>query len=71
MTLRKLWAIGGIEWEDSAPSQEELYRLCLKIAWPAVVEGMLLSIIKSIDTMMVGQLGATATASIGLVSTTC
>ena len=66
MIAKKLWAISGIEWEDSAPSQEELYRLCLKIAWPAVVEGMLLSIINSIDTMMVGTMGSAAIAAVGL-----
>ncbi|MCR5004772.1 MAG: MATE family efflux transporter, partial [Clostridiales bacterium] len=66
MIAKKLWTISGIEWEDSAPSQEELYRLCLKIAWPAVVEGMLLSIINSIDTMMVGTMGSAAIAAVGL-----
>ena len=64
--IEKLWKIRGIEWEDSAPSQKELYRLCLKIAWPAIVEGMLLSIINSIDTMMVGGMGSAAIAAVGL-----
>ncbi len=64
--IEKLWKIRGIEWEDSAPSQKELYRLCLKIAWPAIVEGMLLSIINSIDTMMVGSMGSAAIAAVGL-----
>ena len=66
MLLKKLLYIRDIEWEDSAPSQKELYRLCLMIAWPAVVEGMLLSIINSIDTMMVGTMGSAAIAAVGL-----
>ncbi len=66
LIISKLLKIRGIEWEDSAPSQEELYKLCLKIAWPAVVEGMLLSIINSIDTMMVGSMGSAAIAAVGL-----
>ena len=45
-----------------------MYRQCLNIAWPSTIEGALLSIIGSIDTMMVGTLGAAAIAAVGLTS---
>jgi putative MATE family efflux protein len=43
-----------------------LYRRCISIAWPSTVEGALLSIIGSMDTMMVGTLGSAAIAAVGL-----
>ncbi len=46
----------------------ELYRKTLSIAWPSTVEGALLSIISSVDTMMVGTLGAASIAAVGLTS---
>ena len=45
---------------------KELYRKTLYIAWPSTVEGALLSIIGSVDTMMVGTLGAASIAAVGL-----
>ena len=45
---------------------KELYRKTLSIAWPSTVEGALLSIISSVDTMMVGTLGAASIAAVGL-----
>ena len=47
---------------------KELYRKTLSIAWPSTVEGALLSIISSVDTMMVGTLGAASIAAVGLTS---
>ena len=47
---------------------KELYRKMLSIAWPSTVEGALLSIIGSIDTMMVGTLGPAAIAAVGLTA---
>ncbi len=44
----------------------ELYKKTLSIAWPSTVEGALLSIIGSVDTMMVGTLGAASIAAVGL-----
>lgn len=46
----------------------DLYRQTLSIAWPSTVEGALMSIIGSIDTMMVGTLGAASIAAVGLTS---
>lgn len=64
----KLLKIRGLELEVDAPPVRELYKNCIMIAWPAVVEGILLSVINSVDTMMVGSLGAAAIAAVGLTS---
>ncbi len=47
---------------------KQLYRQCLRIAWPSTVEGVLMSVISSIDTMMVGTLGSAAIAAVGLTA---
>lgn len=44
----------------------DLYRKTLSIAWPSTVEGALLSVISSVDTMMVGTLGPASIAAVGL-----
>jgi len=45
---------------------KQLYKKTLAIAWPSTVEGALMSIIGSVDTMMVGTLGAASIAAVGL-----
>lgn len=45
-----------------------IYKSIISIGWPSTVEGALFSIISSIDTMMVGTLGAAAIAAVGLTS---
>ena len=45
--------------------------LVLWLSLPAILGQLSTIVMQYIDTMMVGQLGANATASIGLVSTTC
>ena len=47
---------------------KEMYGQSLNIAWPSTIEGALLSIIGSIDTMMVGTLGPAAIAAVGLTA---
>ncbi len=47
---------------------KDMYRQCVGIAWPSTIEGALLSVIGSIDTMMVGTLGSAAIAAVGLTS---
>ena len=53
-----------VGWEET----KSLYKKSLNIAWPSTVEGALLSIINSVDTMMVGSLGPAAIASVGLTN---
>lgn len=47
---------------------KQLYKKTLSIAWPSTVEGALISIISSVDTMMVGTLGAASIAAVGLTA---
>ena len=62
----------GIKDQSGRPIEtgrlKAMYRQSLNIAWPSTIEGALLSIIGSIDTMMVGTLGAAAIAAVGLTS---
>ncbi len=52
----------------TASESASLYKQNLHIAWPSIVEGALMSIISSVDTAMVGTLGTTAIAAVGLTS---
>ena len=52
-------------------SRREKLSLVLWLSMPAILGQLSTIVMQYIDTMMVGQLGANATASIGLVSTTC
>jgi len=45
-----------------------LYKRCISIAWPSTVEGVLISLVGSVDTMMVGTLGAAAITAVGLTN---
>ena len=53
---------------DDSDSMRNMYGRLIKIAWPAALEGLLLSLMNSFDTMMVGRLGPSAIASVGLCS---
>ena len=55
----------GIE-ELKDPVMKERYQTLLKIAWPASLEGALMSLMNAFDTMMVGRLGPAAIAAVGL-----
>ena len=50
------------------PVMRERYRTLMAIAWPASLEGALMSLMNSFDTMMVGRLGPAAIAAVGLCS---
>ncbi len=52
-------------------SRRDKFNLVFWLSMPAILGQLSTIIMQYIDTMMVGQLGANATASIGLVSTTC
>lgn len=59
-TLRKGW------FGASARTMRPMYSRALKIAWPAALEGLLISVISAADTMMVGTIGPAAIAAVGL-----
>ena len=48
------------------PEMREKYKELLSIAWPASLEGALMSLMNALDTMMVGRLGPAAIAAVGL-----
>lgn len=64
--LNKFFNIRGVEFQET-PNLKKMYIDNLNIAWPATIEGALQSIIHSIDTMMVGSMGAAAISAVGLV----
>ena len=56
----RLLAIPGME---PGEALKGLYREAVRIAWPAALEGLLISVISSADTMMVGAIGPAAIAA--------
>ena len=50
------------------PSSRQAYRDVIQIALPSVLEMVLLSLVSSVDTIMVGGLGPVAIAAVGLTS---
>ncbi|MGI6172346.1 MAG: MATE family efflux transporter [Christensenellales bacterium] len=66
--VKRLFALRGIDFQEDAPPVQELYRQNIAIAWPATVEGALISIIGSVDTAMVGKLGSGAIAAVGITT---
>jgi len=66
--FRNFFKLKGLELEKGSPSLSELYRRSISIAWPATLEGALISIIGSVDMMMVGTLGSDAIASVGITT---
>ncbi|MBR2829269.1 MAG: MATE family efflux transporter [Solobacterium sp.] len=63
----RLFGLHLVNAEDN-DSISDMYRQLITIAWPAALEGLLLSLMNSFDTMMVGRLGPAAIASVGLCS---
>lgn len=50
------------------PDTKTAYRNFLKVAWPAAMQGLLIDLMMTIDLAMVGALGASALASVGVMS---
>jgi len=49
-----------------APQQSELVRIIWALAWPVIITFLLESLVGLIDTLMVGRLGSTAVAAVGI-----
>ncbi|QSX05218.1 MATE family efflux transporter [Sedimentibacter sp. zth1] len=60
--LKKKSSIGEI------PSTNDVYKTAIDMAWPSAMEAVLVSLVTSIDTMMVGKLGAGAIAAVGITN---
>ncbi len=50
------------------PSSREAYSSVLRMAWPAIVESMLVMLTSLLDTVMVGACGTTSIAAVGISS---
>lgn len=50
------------------PSEQQILRRTLQIAWPSIVESFLVSLVGMIDTVMVSSLGSYAIAAVGLTT---
>ena len=50
------------------PAPRELLRSAVRIAWPSTLESFLVALIGVVDTIMVGSLGPSAIAAIGLTT---
>lgn len=50
------------------PTTLQAYRANYKIAWPSALEAVLVSLIASVDTIMVGVLGPQAIAAVGITT---
>ncbi len=67
MSILRNWLKKG--WLGASAGQmRPMYRRALIIAWPAALEGLLISVISSADTMMVGAIGPAAIAAVGLTA---
>lgn len=61
-----VFGIRSAKLEKEDESLLNMYKTLLIIAWPAAFEGLLMSLMNSFDTMMVGSLGPEAIAAVGL-----
>lgn len=50
------------------PPPSQLYRDAFHIAWPSVLESVLINMISLVDTMMVGVLGPESISAVGITS---
>jgi len=66
--IKNFFALKDVTLEKNSPSVTELYKKSISIAWPATIEGALISIIGSVDMMMVGTLGSEAIAAVGITT---
>ena len=62
------YMLGKNEILGSLPTNKEAYRNSFNMSWPCAFEAVLVSLVGSIDIMMVGGLGAEAIAAVGLTN---
>lgn len=68
LTDKLLFSFPNVKFQENTPTAKKLFADNLKIAWPATLEGALMSIIGSVDTMMVGTMGSAAIAAVGITN---
>lgn len=50
------------------PSDREVYKTAIEVAWPSALEAVLVQLISSADLIMVGGLGAVAISAVGITT---
>jgi putative MATE family efflux protein len=58
----------GYKIDIKDPTPESMIKKTFKIAWPSATEAFLISIIGAVDMMMVGRLGESAIAAVGITN---
>lgn len=53
---------------EGRPGLWETFGAVMLLAWPAILEQIMITAVQYVDTAMVGRLGASATAAVGLMS---
>ena len=72
MNVRSLWSTDGMIKEAERlgpiPSNREGYGRAFNMAWPSIVESVLMALVNLVDTMMVSGLGTGAVAAVGITN---
>ena len=72
MRLSNIYTVSGMSKKlkicGEMPKTNELYKGFLKVAWPAMVESVLMSLVNIFDTIMVSGEGVPAVAGVGLTT---
>lgn len=55
---------------EGAPRMKDTLFAVLVLSWPAILEQIMITLVQYVDTAMVGSLGSTATAAVGLTAST-
>ncbi|MGL5541442.1 MAG: MATE family efflux transporter, partial [Erysipelotrichaceae bacterium] len=50
------------------PEDKEIYQKTLRIAWPSTMESFLIALIGAVDMIMVGTIGPSAIAAVGITT---
>lgn len=58
--------LGGEPVRGELPPERELYGIFLRLAWPSVIEAVLIGLVGVVDTLMVASLGDAAIAAVGI-----
>ena len=58
--------LGGEPVRGELPPEREMYRTFLRLAWPSVIEAVLIGLVGVVDTLMVASLGDRAIAAVGI-----
>jgi putative MATE family efflux protein len=70
--VNHLFSINGMikpnQIQGNLPQTKEIYKTFLKVAWPSAIEALLVALIGTIDTVMVGSLGSGAIAAVGVTN---